>query len=303
MGSNRTGSVGCGRSKGPAADTRAAHFLWCHTWRGLFLPHETSVPDFAWLHPDSTEKLFTSPKNHRTTLLSELFSHVTILCHLPLSLSNGICHSFFLIFIFIYLFLVQFFRFKQWTTLSVIVQVGQWENTPYTHSYNLWHSLDRDTPDGTRAGWSKVHPTFLRKTHTSSHFSPSKRRLRNTAGKKPKERLQCHSWLYELNIFIWLQMIFVLVSASSRDTCSHLSLTGASRIRRRFCLLGALFWANSWAEWLASVESNWPVGVGEACRHRKKEGWQGAVEVKVCVCVCLGGGGGFGGRGGPTLQI
>lgn len=34
------------------------------------------------------------------------------------------------------------------------------------------------------------------------------------------------------------------------------------------------------------------MGVGEACRHRKKEERQGeVVEVKVCVCVCVCGGG------------
>lgn len=39
------------------------------------------------------------------------------------------------------------------------------------------------------------------------------------------------------------------------------------------------------------------MGVGEACRHRNTEEWQGVVEVKVCVCVGGGGGGGGGDPG------
>lgn len=53
---------------------------------------------------------------------------------------------------------------KLWSRLSAMVREGQWENTTHAHIPTT-SGMAWDTPDGTWAGWSEVHPTFLRKAH------------------------------------------------------------------------------------------------------------------------------------------
>ena len=68
---------------------------------------------------------------------------------------------------------LQLFTFKLWSTLSAVGWSGPaGKHHTHSHSYNLWHGPGCDTPDGTWAGWSEVHPTFLRKAHT--FFPPKK---------------------------------------------------------------------------------------------------------------------------------
>lgn len=121
-----------------------------------------------------------------------------------------------------------------------MAQVGQWENTPYTHSYNLWHSPDCDTPDGTWAGWSKVHPTFLRKTHTSSHFSLSKRRLKHGNGRKETEGETAVPQLSLLaNYYFYM---------TSDDFCP-----GVSRLGPRHMLTSVIDWCKSHSQTVLST--------------------------------------------------
>lgn len=104
---------------------------------------------------------------------------------------------------------LQLFTFKLWRTLSAVGWSGPaGKHHTHSHSYNLWHGPGCDTPDGTWAGWSEVHPTFLRKAHT---FSPPKRSIfkhsegrqeEKAKGRKSRSALWKKSQRYEKNLSV-----------------------------------------------------------------------------------------------------
>lgn len=75
-----------------------------------------------------------------------------------------------------------------------MVREGQWENTTHAHIPTT-SGMAWDTPDGTWAGWSEVHPTFLRKAH--NFLPPPKGGFLNAvmaAGKSERKRKRDRRW-------------------------------------------------------------------------------------------------------------
>lgn len=76
---------------------------------------------------------------------------------------------------------LSYSEFNLKITLSAIVRVGQRENTAHTQiPASSGMVLCCDTPDGTMAGWSEVHPTFLSKN--TLFFSPPKGAFKHCEG-------------------------------------------------------------------------------------------------------------------------
>lgn len=80
--------------------------------------------------------------------------------------------------------------------MSAMVREGQWENTTHAHIPTT-SGMAWDTPDGTWAGWSEVHPTFLRKAHNFLSAPPPKGGFLNAvmaAGKSERKGKRDRRW-------------------------------------------------------------------------------------------------------------
>lgn len=147
----------------------------------------------------------------------------------------------------------------------------QWsgEKTPHTLTFRLplaWPRLWYTRWDLGRVVWGSSN-----NSEKSRHFS-SKMSILNavrTGGKNDWENwgicrveVNFHTKTYNNRSFLFFfftinvkQSSVFLTAESFWDTCSCLSLSCTSYIQRQqwFCLQEALFWANSWVEWLAFV--------------------------------------------------